>query len=749
MDIGKQKNIQENFLDEIQVTGVLAEVIFHNEDNGYTVAEFETEDELFTVVGVMASVTEGSTYILNGKFTEHQVYGLQFSISSYTEKMPESTKEIEAFLASGILKGIGPVTAALIVKRFGKETLKILDETPGRLKEIPGIGQKKAAAIGEAYKEHSEYAKTAMFLQKFGVKPKAAMKIYKIFGSKTEEKISKNPYLLVGEVYGIGFKRADAIAANMGIKQEDENRIACGIVHILNEAVRSGHVFLPRKDLCEKAAELLEVSIEACDDVIIQLAFSGKIAVEKMEEREIVYLFEYYKAEKIVTGKLVMLGRGKVKPLTLDPDNMIRQTEAEKGISFSEEQKIAMKNCINNGVSVITGGPGTGKTTLINGIINILMATGLKVSICAPTGRAAKRITETSGFEASTIHRLLEYHINPDSGFMEFGKREDKPLKTDVVIVDEASMLDLMLAQALLDAMTEGMRLILVGDVDQLPSVGAGNVLKDIIDSEFVYCERLTKIFRQAGESMIVVNAHRINQGESPFCNEKDKDFFFMTRHREGEVLSLILDLASKRLPNYFNFEDKVQDIQILSPRRKGILGTENLNRELQEILNPKSNALVEKKVGDRIFRENDKVMQIKNNYDIQWICATTMEKGEGVFNGDVGFIKKINLDDNIITIVFDGDKYADYDFGQLEQLDLAYAVTVHKSQGAEFPAVIMPVSWLPPALAGRNLLYTAVTRGKKAVVLVGEKRYMDAMIENDSVKDRNSGLAVRMKQFL
>ena len=735
--------------EKVEITGVIVEIVFQNDENGYTVAWLENDQDEFVVVGIMPEISEGVKYTMEGDFTEHKIYGPQFSVSSYREELPEDPEEIERFLSSGILKGIGPATAKQIVKRFGIKTLEIIEKQPERLQEISGIGPKKAATIGEAYKGHREYAKTAMFLQKFGVKPKAAMKIYKVLGSKTEELVSENPYLLVGEIAGMGFKKADAIATNMGIKSDNENRIACGVEHVLNEAVRNGHVFVPRKELCEHSSQLLEVSVEAIDDIIIDLVFKGNLAVEVLEGREVVYLYQYYKAEKSVTGKIVSLCKAKVKELTLDPDNMIKQTEKQKGIEFSEEQKIAMKNCINNGVSVITGGPGTGKTTLINGIINILVSTGLCVSICAPTGRAAKRITETSGYEASTIHRLLEYHINPDTGFMEFGKRDDKPLKTDVVIVDEASMLDLMLADALLAAMKDGMRLILVGDVDQLPSVGAGNVLKDIIESELVYCERLTKIFRQAGESMIVVNAHRINHGESPYCNEKGKDFFFMSRHKESDVLNLILELAVRRLPSYYNFDDKIQDIQILSPRRKGMLGTENLNKELQQILNPKRDNINEKVVGDRVFRENDKVMQIKNNYDIQWVCADTMVKGEGVFNGDVGVIKRIDKDNNIITIVFDNERYADYDFGQLDQLEHAYAMTVHKSQGAEFPAVIMPMSWLPPALAGRNLLYTGVTRGKKVVVLVGEKRFMDGMIENDSVKDRNSGLAIRIKQFL
>lgn len=735
--------------EKVEITGVIVEIVFQNEENGYTVAWLENEQDEFPVVGIMPEIREGAKYTMTGDFTEHKVYGPQFAVSSYRENLPENPEEIERFLSSGILKGIGPATARQIVERFGTETLNIIEKSPGRLQEISGIGPKKAATIGEAYKGHREYAKTAMFLQKFGVKPKAAMKIYKVLGAKTEKLVSENPYLLVGEVAGIGFRKADAMAASMGIESDNENRIACGVEHVLNEGVRGGHVFIPRKELCQRSAELLEVSTEAIDDIIIDLVFKGRLAVEALQGREVVYLYQYYKAEKSVTGKLVSLCKAKVKDMTFDTDSMIKQTEHEKGIEFSDEQKIAMKNCINNGVSVITGGPGTGKTTLINGIINILISSGLSVAICAPTGRAAKRITETSGYEASTIHRLLEYHINPDSGYMEFGRKEDKPLKTDVVIVDEASMLDLMLADALLSAMRDGMRLILVGDVDQLPSVGAGNVLKDIIDSELIYCERLTKIFRQAGESMIVVNAHRINHGETPFCNEKGKDFFFMTRHKESEVLNLILELAAKRLPKYYHFDDKVQDIQILTPRRKGVLGTENLNKKLQEILNPKREDINEKIVGDRIFRENDKVMQIKNNYDIQWVCSENMVKGEGIFNGDVGIIKHIDKENNIITIVFDNERYADYDFGQLEQLEHAYAMTVHKSQGAEFPAVIMPMSWLPPALAGRNLLYTGVTRGKKAVVLVGEKRFMDGMIENDSVKDRNSGLAIRMKQFL
>lgn len=732
-----------------EIRGVLQEIVYRSEDSGYTVAEFACDGMNLTAVGLMPLMTEGVTYMLKGEFVSHDVYGEQFSVTCVSEDMPRGIYETEMFLASGAIKGVGPVMARQIVARFGEDTMDIIENSPSRLQEVPGIGPKKVAAISEMYRNRREYAEALMFLQQFGIKPAAALKIYNIFGKDTVTKVRENPYLLAGEAGGIGFPKADAIAMKMGIEKDNAGRIAGGIIHRLRSYAASGHMFAGRKELAEETAEMLDVSVEEVDDMIIQTSFDGKTAVDMLEGRQVVYLYGYWKAEKSVTGNLVALCQGDLKALSLDTDNMIRQTESQTGVEFSEEQKKAVRNCINNGVSVITGGPGTGKTTIINGIINILLSAGINVSLCAPTGRAARRLSETTGCEASTVHRLLEYHIDQDSGMMIFGRNRDKPLKTDAVIVDEASMLDILLAEALLDAMKPGMRLILVGDVDQLPSVGAGNVLRDIIDSEYIYCERLTEIFRQARESMIVVNAHRINRGESPYANEKDKDFFFMTRHREKDVLNLIVELCVKRLPAYFGFKDRTRDIQVLAPSKKGILGTENLNRELQSALNPPASGTVEKKTGNRILREGDKVMQIKNDYELEWTCAETMEKGEGVFNGDVGFIRRINRDEETVTVVFDGERYVTYDFGQLDELELAYAMTVHKSQGSEFPAVIIPMSWVPRALSGRNLLYTGVTRGKEAVVLVGEKRFMNAMIENNSVIKRNSGLAVRIKEFL
>lgn len=729
--------------------GIITDIIFYNEDNGYTIAIMETDEELFTVVGCLPNCIKGSSYQLTGTFKVHPTYGEQFAFTSFAEVLPTGKAGIEGFLASGIIKGVGPKMAAAIVDVFGEATLDIIEREPEKLTRVGGIGPKKAEAIAESYAIHREFANVSMHFQQFGVSAEYALKLYKIYGADAVSLIEENPYRLIEEVYGIGFRKADDIAAKMGIEKDSEFRIKSGIKYGLSYYSGEGNTYMPEQELCEKVADLLEVPRDLVRDHMVELAFEGEIMVDKLEGQTVVYLYAYYYAEQKVCRNIAALCAAPLKGLTVDPDNMIRHTEAETGIRLSERQTDAVKSSLTSGVSVITGGPGTGKTTIINTIINIFEYSGFKVAIAAPTGRAAKRIQETSGHYASTIHRLLEYYYSEGEDMMRFGKTAEDPLDYDVVIVDEASMIDLLLMQGLTDALKEGTRLIMVGDYDQLPSVGAGNVLRDIIESDYVHTVKLKEIFRQAGESMIVVNAHRINKGEYPEVNAKGKDFFFMERSSEKQMTDLILELVTKRLPAYYEDILSYRDIQVLTPVRKGTLGSIALNAELQQALNPPREDLAEKKFGDRIFRERDKVMQIKNNYQLGWCRERDFSEGQGVFNGDVGFIERIDKDNGTLMVIFDEDRYVTYDFSQLDELELAYAVTVHKSQGSEFPIVVMPVTWFPPVLATRNLLYTAVTRGKKVVVLVGSEARMNAMVDNNRIKLRYSGLKYRLQKLM
>lgn len=729
--------------------GQIAEIIFHNEENGYTVAVFETEFEAFTAVGNLPSVSVGREYILRGEFVTHPTYGEQFSIKEFEEQMPSTEEGIREFLSSGAMKGIGKKTAAAIVSKFGEETLEIIEKFPDRLSEIPGIGPKTAEKISEAFKQHREFANITLYLQQFGINSNYAMKLYKVYGAETIEAVKENPYRLVEDIFGIGFKKADKIAEKMGIARDDSFRIISGIKFTLSYFAGEGSTFLPRETLCEKTGQLLDIPMETIDESLMEMAFSGDVHVENLDNRTVVFLMPYYMAEQNVCKCISRINEVALKPIDGEINTLINRTENATGIYLSENQKHAVKNSLNMGISVITGGPGTGKTTIINTIINILEDSGLKTAIAAPTGRAAKRITETSGHYASTIHRLLEYYFSESENLMRFGKTKESPLDYDAVIIDEASMIDLMLMNGLISAVKPGTRLILVGDADQLPSVGAGNVLRDIIDSEYVYCTKLTEIFRQAKESMIVVNAHKVNRGEYPDCNGKDKDFFLLRRNTEREMLDTVKELCMSRLPDYYEGISPVNDIQVLTPVRKGILGSMNLNKELQAVLNPPNSSLEEKTFGDRTFREGDKVMQIKNNYQMGWKNLEDFTEGEGVFNGDVGFIHKIDREFSELTVIYDEVKYVTYNFNQLDELELAYAVTVHKSQGSEFPIVIMPVSWFPPMLATRNLLYTGVTRGKQAVVLVGSENKLKAMVDNNRIKERFSGLSYRLKRLL
>ena len=729
--------------------GTIAEIIFHNEENGYTVAVFETEIEAFTIVGNLPSAAAGRRYTVRGEFTVHPSYGEQFSVREFEEMMPTTKDGIREFLASGAMKGIGRKTAAAIVSEFGTDTLRVIEEEPQRLTEISGIGSKTAEKIASAFSQQREFANITMYLQQFGITANYAMKLYQVYGADTIREIEENPYKLVEDVFGIGFKKADKIAARMGIAQDDPHRIMSGIRFTLAYFAGEGNTYLPENVLCEKAGQLLDVAIELIRETLTEMAFTGDIHMESIDGRLAVFLMPYYMAEQNVCKCLANIGSAQLKPLQGDMQSLISRTENSTGIFLSENQKHAVITSLNMGVSVITGGPGTGKTTIINTMISLLEASGLKTAIAAPTGRAAKRITETSGHYASTIHRLLEYYFSESENMMRFGRTREDPLEYDAVIVDEASMIDLLLMNGLVSAIRPGTRLIIVGDADQLPSVGAGNVLRDIIDSEYIYCTKLTEIFRQAKESMIVVNAHRINHGEYPSCNDKDKDFFLLRRSSEKEMLSTIKQLCLSRLPDFYTDISATADIQILTPVRKGLLGSINLNRELQEVLNPPNPGAEEKTFGERIFREGDKVMQIKNNYQLKWKNLEDFTEGEGIFNGDVGFIHKVDREFNEITVIYDDIKYVTYNFNQMDELELAYAVTVHKSQGSEFPIIIMPVSWFPPMLATRNLLYTAVTRGKRAVVLVGSENKLQAMVDNNRISERFSGLGFRLKRFL
>ncbi|WP_202931095.1 SF1B family DNA helicase RecD2 [Aminipila terrae] len=729
--------------------GTIEDVIYKNKENGYTIAVFENEEESFTAVGYLPFADAGRCYELTGSWKVHPVYGEQFDVTEAKEIMPTSTKGIENFLASGAVKGIGKKTAILIVKKFGLDTLRVMEEEPDRLSEVEGIGEKKASIIGEAFKEKRAVADVSLFLQQFDISPGCAIRLYREYGEAAVDIVTQNPYQLVNDVYGIGFKKADAIAGKIGIDKNDECRIQSGVKFTLNYYVGEGHTYIPQTLLCEKAGQLMDVSTESVYEVLVGMAFEGDIQIEILEGQTVVFLMPYFMAEQNVCKRLLAVNNASLKVINADLDSLIGITEKEKNLELSQNQKFAVKSSLLNGVSVITGGPGTGKTTIINAIMNILEHSGMKTAIAAPTGRAAKRITETSGYYASTIHRLLEYYYSEGEDIMRFGKTEENPLDYDVVIIDEASMIDILLMNGLMNAIVPGTRLIFVGDSDQLPSVGAGNVLRDMIDSETIYSVKLTEIFRQAKESLIVVNAHKINKGENPDCNEKDKDFFFLQKNGEKEMLATIKDLCARRLPAYFKDCDSMKDMQVLTPVRKGMLGSINLNKELQAVLNPPDKDLAEQKYGEKTFRVNDKVMQIKNNYQMSWKRLEDFTEGQGVFNGDVGFIDHIDKEFNEVVVVFDDNKYVTYDAAQLDELELAYAVTVHKSQGSEFPIVIMPVSWFPPVLATRNLLYTAVTRGKQAVVLVGSMNKMYAMVENNRIMDRYTGLKARLKSLL
>lgn len=736
-------------MEELQ--GTVDDIVFQNEDNGYVVAKIKDKDKSITIVGCIPYISEGQNLKLNGEWVQHPNFGQQFKVEACEEIVPSTTLGIERYLSSGVISGIGPVTARKIVAKFGDKTLEILDSDITRLKEIEGIGEKKIALIYESYGKQREVRNIMVYLQTYGVTPGQCVKIYKKYSADSIKVVKQNPYILTEDIAGIGFKTADKIARSLGVEINSPYRVQSGIKYVINSFCSLGNTYMPMEKLLKEGTEILGVSEKEIEQSVQNSAIEGKLSIEEKDGKYCAFTLPYYYCELGVTKNILTLTLSDYAKLKIDVVKEVEEFEGENNIDFSESQKEAIIGAFENGIEIITGGPGTGKTTIIKCIIRIFEKAGLKVIMGAPTGRAAKRMSETTGREAKTIHRLLEMGIGGDEGDMLFSKGQESPLECDVVIVDEASMIDIMLMHSLLKAVSIGTRVIIVGDVDQLPSVGPGNVLRDLIESKCVKVVRLKDIFRQSKKSMIVVNAHKINNGEMPILNEKDKDFYFVNCEDNQKILGTLIDLVNNRLPKFNKDWNKMSHIQILSPMRKGILGVENLNKSLQEAMNPKEEGKKEKEYRGVMFREGDKVMQIKNNYSLKWkrISGEGEKEGLGVFNGDVGYIEEISEDDGTVSVVFDEEKRIEYENIFLDELDLAYAITIHKSQGNEFPVVVMPVFMGPPLLMNRNLFYTGITRAKKLVVLVGYKKAVHFMINNNRSFERYSLLKWRIAKVI
>ena len=730
-----------------KISGYIDHIIFRNEENGYTVMVMICDGEEVTCVGSLQYINEGELIEAEGTYTQHSTYGTQFKISSFELKAPEDEMAMERYLGSGAIKGIGSALAARIVRRFKGDTFRIMEEEPERLAEIKGISEKKAREIAQQMEEKRDVRKAMIFLQKYGISSALSVKIYNQYGERLYRIIEENPYQMTDEIQGVGFKIADEIAEKAGIHTDSDFRIRSGLFYALKQSMSEGHIYLPRLELFQRGAELLGVSAEAMERNLMDLAMDRKIVLK--EDR--VYCSQNYYLE-LNTAK--MLHDLNVTADIAD-DTMMKKLadiETETQTTLEDLQKEAVVQAVNHGLLVITGGPGTGKTTTINTLIHYFASEGLEILLAAPTGRAAKRMTEATGYEAQTIHRLLEISGVPEeeSAGYHFERNMENPLEADVIIIDEMSMVDLFLMHALLSAVSVGTRLIMVGDVNQLPSVGPGSVLRDIIHSECFPVVRLNKIFRQASESDIVVNAHKINEGQHVVLDNKSRDFFFLKRDDANVIISVMLTLVMKKMPKYV--DAGMLDIQVLTPMRKGLLGVERLNMILQEYLNPRSPEKKEKEYGAGLFREGDKVMQIKNNYQIEWeirgAYGIPVEKGVGVFNGDMGIVSEINEYAEQMTVVFDDNKYIEYSFKELEQLELAYAITIHKSQGSEYPAVVIPLLSGPRMLMSRNLLYTAITRARKCVTLVGSDQVFQQMIDNEMEQKRYSTLKEQIQQW-
>lgn len=729
------------------LTGYIDHIIYRNADNGYTVLVLVTGDEEITCVGSFSEVSEGENIEVVGEYTSHPTYGRQLKVERYMEKEPTDELSIERYLGSGAIKGIGAALAARIVRRFKSDTFRIIEEEPERLAEIKGISERKAMEIADQVAEKRDLRQAMIFLQKYGITLNLAVKIYQTYGQEVYGILQENPYRLADDINGVGFRIADEIARRVGIRTDSDFRIRSGILYALIQASAEGHTYLPEKQLTQRASELLEVEPEYIEKHYMDLAIERKLILKQEGTETQIYGASLYYTEANTAAMLKGLD---VSYDVADAEitQRLHQIERKTGMQLDEHQRDAVREAVRNGLLVITGGPGTGKTTTINSIIKYFELEGLDIFLAAPTGRAAKRMSEMTGYEAKTIHRLLELNGGME-GAAGFERNENNPLETDVVIVDEMSMVDIHLMNALLKAMVAGTRLILVGDVNQLPSVGPGSVLKDIIDSKQFHVVQLTKIFRQASQSDIIVNAHKINRGEEVALDNKSMDFFFLRRYEADVIINVVLQLITQKLPKFVDASP--YDIQVLTPMKKGNLGVERLNAILQRFLNPPAEDKKEREYGDRVFREGDKVMQIKNNYQLEWEIQSkygfAVDRGMGVFNGDTGIIREINEYKETMTVVYDEEKVVEYPFKLMEELELAYAITIHKSQGSEYPAVVIPLLAGPRMLMNRNLLYTAVTRARKCVTLVGNENCFYEMEQNVTEQTRYSGLRARLEE--
>lgn len=738
-----------------KITGFVDHIIFRNADNGYTVMVLMCGEEEVTCVGSFSSIGEGENIEVSGEYTSHPTYGKQFKADSYEVKEPTDELSIERYLGSGAIKGIGAALAARIVRRFKEDTFRIIEEEPERLSEIKGISERKAREISDQVAEKRELRQAMIFLQQYGISLTLAVKIYQQYGQEIYGVIRENPYRLADDVNGIGFKIADEIASKVGIRTDSDFRIRSGILYVLLQASGEGHTYLPEEELTRRAGELLGIEETYISKHYMDMAMERKLVMKEINGELAIYAAPFYFME---LNTATMLSNLDISYDVTDAEieQRVHRLEKQNEMELDEKQMDAVKEAVRNGLLVITGGPGTGKTTTINTIIQYFEAEGLDIFLAAPTGRAAKRMSEMTGYEARTIHRMLELNGGID-GREGFERNENNPLETDVVIVDEMSMVDISLMNSLLKAIAPGTRLILVGDVNQLPSVGPGSVLRDTIESGCFHVVKLTKIFRQASQSDIIVNAHKINRGEPVTLDNKSMDFFFLKRYDADVIINVVLQLVKQKLPKFVNATS--YDIQVLTPMRKGNLGVERLNKILQQYLNPPEPGKKEKEYGDKVFREGDKVMQTKNNYQLEWEIRSkygfAIDRGMGVFNGDMGIIREINDYTETMTIVYDDEKVVEYPFKLLEELEHAYAITIHKSQGSEYPAVVIPLLGGPRMLMNRNLLYTAVTRAKKCVTLVGSDICFAEMEQNVMEQTRYSGLretlleAVKQKQHM
>lgn len=730
-----------------KLAGYVEHIIYRNADNGYTVLNLVSGEAEITCVGIFSAIAEGENIEASGDYTDHPTYGKQFKVESFEEKAPEDEEAIERYLGSGAIRGIGLALAARIVRRFKADTFRIIEEEPERLAEVKGISERKAMEIADQVNEKRDLRQAMIFLQQYGITMNLAVKVYQQYGQEVYGIIRENPYRLADDIEGVGFRTADEIAVRVGIRMDSDFRIRSGILYVLLQASTEGHTYLPEEELTRRTGQLLEVGEEQIEKQYMDLAIERKIIMKQGENQTQIYAASFYYMEANTATMLKQLNVSYGVP-DLEIEERVRRIEKQTGMELDEHQMTAVKEAVRNGLLIITGGPGTGKTTTINTIIKYFEMEGLDIFLAAPTGRAAKRMSETTGFEARTIHRMLELNGGVD-GAAGFERNEQNPLETDVVIIDEMSMVDISLMHALLKAVAVGTRLILVGDVNQLPSVGPGSVLRDIIRSHECNVVMLTKIFRQASTSDIIVNAHKINQGEEVTLDNKSMDFFFLKRYDADVIISVVLQLIKQKLPKFVDATP--YDIQVLTPMRKGLLGVERLNGILQRYLNPPSPQKREKEHGDILFREGDKIMQTRNNYQLEWEIRTkyglSVDKGTGVFNGDMGIVREINDFAETMTVEFDEGRMVEYPYKLLDELELAYAITIHKSQGSEYPAVVIPLLSGPSMLMNRNLLYTAVTRARKCVTLVGNEVTFAQMVQNTSQQKRYSGLCDRLKE--